>query len=164
MGRKKRILQDGKKRNKITTVLAIGCSLQAAARMVGCSASTIRREARLDSSFAAKLDEAKGQAEVSYMQRIHKAAEKDQYWRAAAWVLERRHPEHYAARSPDMLTFAQLAELIGKIAEIIDTEIPDARYRQRVRKRLDELSLDTRRKTARKAKKTPVQEVADDAE
>lgn len=158
MARRKRILQDSKKRQTIASVLSIGCSLQAAARMVGCSVSTIRREGQLDPAFAVQLDEAKGKAEVSYMQRINKAAEKDQYWRAAAWVLERRHPEHYAARSPDVITFAQLVELIGKIAEIIEKEIPVARYRQRVRKRLDALALNTRRKTARQGARRSKQE------
>jgi len=159
---RKRILQDEKKRGTISGVLSIGCSLQAAARIVGCSPSTIRRETQIDPKFAAMVGEARGQAEFSYMKRIHKAAEKDQYWRAAAWFLERCHPEHYGARSPDVITFDQLVQLIGKIAEIVETEIPVAKYRQQVLKRLEALSTDSRRTLTRRPPNRSSQENSHD--
>jgi hypothetical protein len=127
-------------------VLSIGCSIEAAARMVACSPSTIRREMRLDPEFKNLVAEARGESEFLYIKRIETAARKEQYWRAAAWVLERCHPEHYGARSPNAITMAQLIALIRKIAEIIEEEIPADRYRQRVLKRLDALSVDFRQK------------------
>ena len=115
-GKRKRILEDSQKRGRILGVLAIGCSLRAAARIVNCSPSTICREARLDADFAAALEKAKGDSEVNFMKRIFDASKKDQYWRAAAWALERRHPEHYAPRSPDAITVGQIARLVAKLS------------------------------------------------
>jgi hypothetical protein len=48
-------------------------------------------------SFAAALKEAKADGEAMLLGRIVKAAGDDQ-WQAAAWILERRHPESYGRR------------------------------------------------------------------
>jgi len=139
-GKRKRILEDSQKRGRILGVLAIGCSLRAAARIVNCSPSTICREARLDPDFAAALEKAKGDSEVNFMKRIFDASKKDQYWRAAAWALERRHPEHYAPRAPEAITIGQIARLVAKLSQIIEEEIPAARFRKKVLARLDALT------------------------
>ena len=76
---------------------------------------------------------------------LHSAAKKPQYWRAAAWALERRFPKHYALRSPDVITLSQITILIAKIAQILEEEIPAPTIRKNILKRLDAIPADLRK-------------------
>ena len=62
-----------------------------------------------------KLREAKGNAELGLVKNIRNAAKKEQYWRAAAWALERGFPEKYARRGPDVITVEQIGLLLTQI-------------------------------------------------
>jgi len=106
---------------------------------VGCSPRTIAKTAERDPQFAAELRRAENKAEISYMKNIQKAAAKEQYWRAAAWALERRNPQEFAPRKADVVTFDQLRELLAQFGQIIIEEVP-AEYRKKVIKRLGRLS------------------------
>jgi len=130
---RKSTLDDGKRR-EILAILSVGCSQTVAARYVGCSPSTIRRAAERDAEFAAKLHRAQRNAEVSLVKNIRAAAKKEQYWRAAAWALERGFPEKYARRGPDVITAEQLAEILAQLAERIARHVPVAVYRKDIAK------------------------------
>ena len=117
-------------------------SRRIAASYVDCAPSTIQNTADRDPDFAEKLRQAEYQAEIGYMKSIQNAAKKEQYWRAAAWALERRNPEDYAPRSPDVLSVNQVKRLLLKLTEIIVSEVPAARYRKGILKRLEELIAD----------------------
>ncbi len=142
---KPRKLQDEYKRQEILTALRLGCSLTAAAKLVGCSPTTIRREATLDPEFGERYKKTRGESEQKYMELLGKAANNPQYWRAAAWALERRFPKHYAPRSPDIITLSQITILIAKIAQILEEEIPAPTLRKNVLKRLDSITTGLRR-------------------
>ena len=71
-----------------------------AASYVDCAVSTIQNTADRDATFAEKLRQATYNTEVGLLKNIRNAAKKEQYWRAAAWALERRFPERYAAAVP----------------------------------------------------------------
>jgi len=142
---KPRKLQDKTKQEKVITALELGCSLTAAAKLANCSPNTVRRETRLDPDFGERYEKARGQSEFDYLDLLHSAAKKPQYWRAAAWALERRFPKHYAPRSPDVITLSQITILIAKIAQILEEEIPVARLRKNILKRLDAITSDLRR-------------------
>jgi hypothetical protein len=129
------------KLDQILALLKLGCSQNMAADFVGCSPSTIRREAERNPEFAAKLDNAQSKAELGWLQNIRKAAQKEQYWRAAAWALERIFPERYAPRGPDVLTLEQIGQMTAKFSQIIIEEIPE-RYRTKILNRLDALARD----------------------
>ena len=47
------------------------------------------------------------------------------HWRASAWLLERRNPEDFAARSPRLFTAAQILDMLSHICEILREELPD---------------------------------------
>ncbi len=140
MARRKRqgkpALDDGKKR-EILAILAVGCSRRTAARYVGCSHTTIQRTALRDPAFAAALTRAESGAEFRYLKNIRDAAQKEQYWRAAAWVLERRNPEDFAARHPDVVTGEQMATFLAQVAEMITDALPAGVHRKSVLKRLE---------------------------
>ena len=145
---RQRKLQDKSKQDKVIEVLERGCSLNAAAKLVNCTPATIRREAQLDSEFGERYEQARGQSEYNYLDQIYKAADKPQYWRAAAWALERRFPKHYAPRSPDVITLSQITILIAKIAQILEEEIPAPTLRKNVLKRLDSITAEVRKEHA----------------
>jgi hypothetical protein len=130
---------DGNKQREILAIVSVGCSQRVAAGYVHCSPRTIRRTARRDPAFADRLQQARHNPEIFYLKSIQKAARKEQYWRAAAWALERTIPEKYARRGPDVITAGQIGVLMAQFAAIIVNEVPVARYRKNILRRLDVL-------------------------
>jgi hypothetical protein len=128
---------DDTKRREVCAVLSMGGSRRLAARYVGCAPATIRNTAERDPEFAAQLDQAEGQHELLYLRNIQAAAKKEQYWRAAAWMLERRYPERYAERPLGAITVEQIIELLAQFAEIVVQELPHRDDQQRVLGRLE---------------------------
>lgn len=136
---RKCILDETKKR-EILAIIAVGCTRYTAARYVGCRPADIARTIGRDKIFAREVAKSEEAAEVYYLNQIKAAAKKEQYWRAAAWVLERRNPNRYAARGAYTITYDQLARLITQIAEIVGGEIRDADVREKILKRLNVLT------------------------
>jgi hypothetical protein len=146
MGKRGRppILDEFKKR-EILAILAAGGSRRTAAEYVGCGVSTIRNTANRDAEFAANLGQAERQAEIAHLTNIQKAAANEKYWRAAAWILERKNPEDFARRGPNVFTPDQITFVMAQFAEIVVREVPVAAYRKNVLKKLDALIVDLRR-------------------
>jgi hypothetical protein len=134
--RRGRWVLDDAKMAQIVAILSMGCSQNMAAQYVGCSPSTIYNTAARDPKFAKKLREAKGNAEIGLIKQIRAAAKKDQYWRAAAWALERTFPERYARRGPDVITVEQIGLLLTKFAGFVVAEFPE-RDCSRILKQMD---------------------------
>jgi hypothetical protein len=130
---------DEMKKGQILAIIGVGCSRRTAARYVGCDAKTIRNTALRDPEFAGQLCHASQAAEIEYVRRINNAAKKEQYWRAAAWALERLNPEDFAKRSPGSLTAEEIRTLLERVGEILLSEVPVARHRKAAVKRLDRL-------------------------
>jgi len=139
------------KRSQILAILAVGCSRRIAASVVGCAPSTIRYTAERDPEFAKQLGHAEHTAEVNYLKHIQQAARKEQYWRAAAWALERKNPRDFARRGPDVITLDQIASLLAQFTEIIVEEVPVARYRKNILKRFASLTANLQRSTQKEA-------------
>jgi hypothetical protein len=135
-----RKLDEGKKR-EVLAILTVGCSREAAARYVGCSPQTIRREIERDGQFAAEVARSEQQAEVYFVKSIRQAAQKEQYWRAAAWFLEHRRPEQFGKRSGDTVTRHQVNRILGQLAEIVIEEVSSVDCRKQILTRL-QLLLD----------------------
>lgn len=136
MTRRGRWVLDDAKMAQIVAILSVGCSQNMAAQYVGCASSTIQRTAERDPKFAKKLREARGNAELGLVKNIRSAAKKEQYWRAAAWALERGFPEKYARRGPDVITVEQIGLLLTKFSELVVAELPE-RDRSRILKQMD---------------------------
>jgi len=131
---------DGYKRREILAILGVGCSRRVAAEYVGCAISTIQNTADRDRNFAEKLRQKEHGSEIGYMENIRNAARTERYWRAAAWALERLHPDKYGRRGPDVITVDEIKSLLAQFAEIIVEEIPVAEYRKNILKRLAVIS------------------------
>jgi hypothetical protein len=132
------VLDEIKKR-EIAAIVSMGCSRRTAARYVGCSPSTIQNTADRDETFAEKLERARSQAVVTHVKNINSAAKKAQYWRAAAWALERLCPEDYAAPHADTLNSDQVFKLLAYLSRVVVEELPVGEYRKKIMKRLDEM-------------------------
>lgn len=147
------VLDEGKRR-EILALVSVGCSQNMAAHYVGCAPDTIQNTAKRDPKFAEKLNHAKCNAELGLVQNIRNAAKKEQYWRAAAWALERWFPEKYARRGPDVITVDQIGVLLSQFSGMIVEHVPE-RCRQRLLKKMDALALrlgiDLRREAADEA-------------
>jgi hypothetical protein len=138
------VLDEVKKR-EILAILAVGGSRRTAARYVGCAVSTIQNTACRDAEFGQAIRRAEHQSELAYLKNIQTAAGKEQHWRAAAWALERKNPDEYGRRKPDVLTPEQVRSLLAQLAEIVLNEVPVAAFRKRILKRLDALFAALRR-------------------
>jgi len=122
------------KQRDLCALISVGCPLAMAARHVGCSIFTVRREARRDPSFQDRLRCSQLNTELSPVVTLRDAARNN--WRAAAWLLERTQPEEYARRAPTALGRHELSELVDRIGEVIRDEIRDRRQAARLRRRV----------------------------
>lgn len=129
--RAKRLLSEAK-RKEIVAIISIGGSRESAAKYVRCSPSTIRTEMKNHPTFADEVRSAEEKSEIYFLQRIRAAADKAQYWRAAAWALERRCPNRYAARGANTLSEEQVLKLITDLTEIVVPEISDVDERIKI--------------------------------
>ncbi|MBX3435634.1 MAG: hypothetical protein KF847_20140 [Pirellulales bacterium] len=135
-----RLMADEEQRRAVCALVSLGAGVDAAARHVGCSTWTIRREAQRDETFARQLQEAETAAALMPLRMIRRAAEN--HWRAAAWLLERMCPERFAPRRPDAVAPGELKALLDKTAAILADECYDEAQRTRVVERLRQLQED----------------------
>lgn len=122
------------KQSELCTLMACGCPLAVAARHLDCSVYTIRREARRNPEFEARLRGALLDTELAPIAMLQEAAQTD--WRAAAWLLERTHPEQYGRRAPSALGRAELSQLVERLGNVVRDEIHDRRQAARLRHRI----------------------------
>ena len=115
---------DAKKRTKICGLLALGYSQRMAAEFVGCDPSTITRTAKRDEHFCAQLAAAQSDADIDALKIIRRTADQERYWRAAAWILERRNPEEYGRRAPNTFTGEQVMQILQRALEVIMPSVP----------------------------------------
>jgi hypothetical protein len=117
---------DEEKRRKIIAMLANGSSRRMAAAYAGCAHSTLARTICRDPQFAAAVADAEKNTEIEALHRIRKASRNERYWRAAAWLLERRNPQDFAQRPPHAFTDQQLVQLFLKaISPFVETMSDD---------------------------------------
>lgn len=145
---------DKVRQREICAIVAVGCSRETAARYVGCCPTTIRRQAQRDPEFLAELQRAESLEEITSLRYVQAAARQAQYWRAAAWLLERKFPQRYAPRAAGSLTPEQVAQLLVELAEIVVAEVTDALLRRRILRRLKRLLQRVRQAAAPNAAET----------
>ncbi|MBA4019547.1 MAG: hypothetical protein C0483_20480 [Pirellula sp.] len=136
---------------EVCAIVGVGCSLTTAAKYLGCTLQTIQRTRNREPEFAAALLRADSHGELALVRRIHDAAAEKNGWRAAAWLLTRRHPERYAARAANTTTPHQVDQTMYFFAKRVVQEIASPDDRKRVKLRLkkfqkeyvDQLRLET---------------------
>ena len=101
------------------------------------SPNTIRREANRDLEFGRRLGEARLQAQLSPLQAMRKAA--NSHWRAAAWMLERADPDHFARRPMPAFRPRQAQALRDDILAILNTEVENPILLKRLRGQIKHL-------------------------
>jgi hypothetical protein len=134
---------DDAKRKTIIALVTGGCSRRAAARYVGCAPSTIIRTARRDPDFALALARAEETAEITLLRSIQAAGKLPGHWRASAWLLERRNPDEFAPRAPNVVTQQQFAEVLASVAETLCHALPEDNY-CRVLQKIEEVVEEVR--------------------
>ncbi len=130
---------DEAKKSQICALLTLGCSRRVAAKQVGCAAITIRRTAVRDHDFGERIRQAESRQEVLHLENIQAAAKETKYWRASAWVLERRQPKRYGRRQSKHVTTEQMSKFMTQIGAMIAREVPSAAIRKRIMARLGEI-------------------------
>jgi hypothetical protein len=123
-------------RNEFLSLLSAGYSKTTAAKYIHRASKTLRDEMLNDPEFAEQVAKAEEGSEVFYLSCIRRAALKEQYWRAAAWVLERRIPERFAAKTPETLTAEHVQKFMATCMQIIAEEVPDQELREKIINRL----------------------------
>ena len=118
------------KRRTILALLANGSSRRIAAEFADCSPSTIYRATQRDPEFAAAVATAENNIEVELLRQLRKAARTDRYWRAAAWLLERRNPRDFAQRPPIVLTDQQVVQMFEIVASPFIEKMSDDEFEQ----------------------------------
>ncbi len=125
-----------KQKSEVIAILSVGCPRKTAARYVGCSPAIITRTAEKDPDFAEQLQRAQEHAEIASMKNIHNAAKQERYWKASAWILERKNPEAFRLQNPDLLSLEQVKLLVTHLSSIVVNEVKSPAQRKKI---LDEL-------------------------
>ena len=115
---------DPVKRATVVALVRLGGSRRLAAREVGCCHRTIARAAARDPQFAAELATAESRADGKSLRLIDRATDQEKYWRAAAWVLERRNPEEFGRRAPNTFTNDQVLERFTRFLHAVMPKLP----------------------------------------
>jgi hypothetical protein len=123
---------DESKRQRILAMVGNGSSRRMAARAVGCAPSTLSRAVARDREFAARLAQVEQSAETEALLTIRRAARQEKYWRAAAWLLERRNPEDFASHPPATYTAAQVAQMLVQAGVLLAAELPEEQLRRAI--------------------------------
>lgn len=136
---------DEVKRREVCALISAGCGIADAARYVGCSPSTIRREALRNEDFHESLRKAEVSSQLESLRTMRQAAAT--HWRAAAWLLERTNPERFARRDTKSVKVDQFDETICSLVEKIAGEINDSGSQRRIYNRLLAIANDFNRET-----------------
>ena len=128
-----RVLDDTKRRD-ICTLIAAGCGMTEAARYIGCSVNTIRREIARNDDFKQKVRASELASQLESLRAMRKAAAT--HWRAAAWMLERTNPRRFAKPSLKSLRAEDIYSVMKEVIECAADEIKDGPTRHRVCRRL----------------------------
>ena len=99
-----------------------GMTRRAAAAFGGMHHATLYRMLASDATLATEVEKAESQAEAAFTKLVADAAANPKNWTAAAWWLERRHPDDFGRRDRIDVKI-DLRALAEKAAPDID---PDA--------------------------------------
>jgi hypothetical protein len=117
---------DAVKRATVVALIRLGASRRMAAGQVGCSHRTIARTAARNPRFAAELAAAESRADAKSLRLIDRATDQEKYWRAAAWVLERRDPEEFGQRKPNTYTPGHVLKFFDRFLHAVLPKLPPA--------------------------------------
>jgi len=135
-----REILDAKKRTKICGLLTLGYSRRMAAEHVGCDPSTITRTAQRDETFRQQLAAAQSDADIDALRLIRRTADQEKYWRAAAWILERRNPDEYGRRAPNSFSGEEVMRILDRVLQVVMPFVPSQNMEEVMSQFEEELS------------------------
>ncbi|BBO33966.1 helix-turn-helix domain-containing protein [Lacipirellula parvula] len=125
---------DETKRREVVALISVGLGLQDAARYVGCSVSTLRREMQRNADFRQDVRSAEIRSQIDALRAMRAASAT--HWRAAAWFLERTNPRRFARPSLRAFNSDEIQTVLDDVITAAVDEIDDVEVRQRVVRRL----------------------------
>ncbi len=131
------------KQREILALLSVGCSRRTAARYVNCTQKAIDELARTNPDFAEKLRRAEANLEIESIKNMFNAAKQEKNWRASACVLERKSPQEFLKKKPDVIPSGLLDTLLNRIVTLLIEECPAAVQRKGLLKKLDVIRMET---------------------
>lgn len=131
------------KQREILALLSVGCSRRTAARYVNCTQKAIDELAQESAEFASRLHRAEANLEIESVKTVFNAAKQEKYWRASAWVLERKSPQEFLKLKPDTVPSSLLDALLNRIVSLLVEECPAAVQRKGLLKKLDTIRMET---------------------
>ncbi|MBR6437044.1 MAG: hypothetical protein IKS45_11095, partial [Thermoguttaceae bacterium] len=131
------------KQREILALLSVGCSRRTAARYVNCTQKAIDELAQANPDFAEKLRKAEANLEIESIKNMFNAAKQEKNWRASAWLLERKSPEEFQKKKPDVIPAGLLDTLLNRIVTLLIEECPAAVQRKGLLKKLDVIRMET---------------------
>ena len=133
-----RALADARTRAVLLAVLRVGGSRADAAETIGVTPRTIRAEAQRDPQFLNDLNEAETDGKLNLILTVREAAIDGGNWRAAAWLLERRHWQDWGKRHRGDITPEEFTAAIKRVVSIILQSVPK-KLRAEARDKVDEI-------------------------
>ena len=131
------------KQREILALLSVGCSRRTAARYVNCIQKAIDELAQTNPDFAEKLRRAEANLEIESIKNMFNAAKQEKNWRASAWLLERKSPQEFLKKKPDVIPAGLLDTLLNRIVTLLIEECPAAVQRKGLLKKLDVIRMET---------------------
>ncbi|MBR0236649.1 MAG: hypothetical protein IJQ39_01020 [Thermoguttaceae bacterium] len=131
------------KQREILALLSVGCSRRTAARYVNCTQKAIDELAQTNPDFAEKLRRAEANLEIESIKNMFNAAKQEKNWRASAWLLERKSPQEFLKKKPDVIPAGLLDTLLNRIVTLLIEECPAAVQRKGLLKKLDVIRMET---------------------
>jgi hypothetical protein len=125
-----------KERKEVIAILTAGSSRSNAARYICRSPATLKHEILECPQFATQVARAEETAELFLLSNIRKASQDTRYWRAAAWLLERRAAERFGPRKPETLTEEHVQKFMAKCMQIIAEKVPNKALRAEIFNRI----------------------------
>jgi hypothetical protein len=100
----------------IAVHLRYACPLEVAAQAEGVSVATVRQWLVRYPEFAAEVAQARGRCVVQLLGYLNRAAAQGN-WKAAAWLLERTHPQDYGPPPRRMALDAEINTIFSQMSD-----------------------------------------------
>jgi len=126
-------------KNGIIAIVAMGCSLETAAKYFKYPLEKIYREIEKNKEFAQSINQAEEQAEIFFMRQIKNAALEIKNWRAATWSLERLYPNRYGKLKADSLNLQEVQRIFERLVQIFMNEISSNEDKIKIEEKLKKM-------------------------
>ncbi len=130
---------DATEKNGVLAVVALGASLETAARYFKREPREIVEALTADADFQRDFKQAQEQAEVFFLKQVKTAALDAKNWRAATWSLERLRPDRYGRTKANAISVEEIKALFARLRETLAAEFSDENERQKFEEKLDAL-------------------------